>query len=79
MNSLIPKLGKSALFKGYTISDLERIFTSFRYRLERYNAKSVVRLRGTVYDEPLLPLDGKAVAEMQDESGKVCRVEKRGS
>lgn len=76
MNPLILNLGESTLFKGYTIGELERVFSSIHYRMEKYPSGCLVRSRGSVHDELLILLDGSAVAEMQDQSGKVIRVEK---
>lgn len=77
-NSLndITVLARSALFKGISSREMERMILSSHPLEKRYHAGSIVAFTGDSYDRLLLILEGILATEIVDYKGRVLKLER---
>ncbi len=68
-------LAASPLFSGISSDLVLELFSSIPFTIKTYPKDSMMMIRGDVYDELKVLLNGEVSAEIQDFTGKVMKVE----
>jgi CRP/FNR family transcriptional regulator, dissimilatory nitrate respiration regulator len=69
------QLIKSPLFSGLNQAEIEKLITSVPYRIRKFNTGSLIAQSGEPVSSLLIVLTGTVKGEMEDEAGRVIKIE----